>query len=200
VPTPTEDLVFALEAVDRLLLQQESAVARTLLGEAQDLLRRVSRYVVIDGLVRDPQVAEHLRRVGIEFAVEDQRTNCAVPLGQVTHRGERMDLAYGGAVALAEIPAVGDAHRAVDAILRGRKAECDEAPESEREDVLRSIAMQIAPFCGRENATQSVRDAVQAVGRKGQQYHLHLACLFASSADDIKNLEDHVRQSLTRKR
>jgi hypothetical protein len=199
VPTPTEDLVAALEAIERLIPQQDSAAARTLLGEAQALLQRASRYVVIDELVRDPQVAEALRRVGIDFAVEDLRTDPAVPLGEVTHRGERMDLTYAGAVALAQVPAVGDTHRSVDAILRGRKAECEEAPESEREDVLRSMAMQIAPFCGR-HPTQSVRGAVQAVGRKGQQYHLHLACLFASSNDEIEKVQDHVRKSLTRKR
>jgi len=194
MPTPTEDVVTAIEAIERLIPGQ-AAAARTFLGLAAMMVRRAARYVVVQDVVASPAARDQLRRVGVEFEVEDQRSDLAMPIQNAQHTREDRDLedAAAALLALQREPLVRGSHRAIEDVLRRRRAEFLEAGEHEAE-VLQSISLEIAPFCNRTNCAADVREALLAIDQERGKLYAHIASLRPKTSDE------HVRKSLAVKK
>ncbi|MBI3201611.1 MAG: hypothetical protein HYZ29_08720 [Myxococcales bacterium] len=194
MPTPTEDIVTAIEAIERLIPGQ-AAAPRTFLGLAAMMVRRAARYVVVQDVVASPAARERLRRVGVEVEVEDQRADPAMPIQNAHHTREDRDLedAAAALLSLKREPIERGSHRAVAEILRRRSAEVLEAGENS-ESVLNSISMEIAPYCSIENSPAAVKAAVMALGNRRGKFYEHVAALMAGASGE------HVRKSLAVKK
>lgn len=159
------------------------------------MVRRAARYVVVQDVVASPAARDQLLRVGVEFEVEDQRADPAMPVQHAQHAREDRDLedAAAALLALKREPIERGSHRAVAEVLRRRRAEVLEAGD-DSERVLNSLSMEIAPYCSVENSPAAVKAAVMAIGDPRGKFHEHVAALIVGASGE------HVRKSLAVKK